>query len=74
MEKMRPFEASVPPYPIQNTLTGELRQAAAKQSRPEFMSLWAGQGVSMSRAMPAAQLVQTLAQELKQAFNLDDYF
>jgi nitronate monooxygenase len=49
MEKMRPFEASIPPYPIQNALTAGMRQTAAKQNRPEFMSLWAGQGVSMSR-------------------------
>ncbi|MDB5990611.1 MAG: 2-nitropropane dioxygenase family protein [Herbaspirillum sp.] len=69
MEKMRPFEALMPPYPIQNTLTANMRQTAAKQDRPEFMSLWAGQGVSMSRPMPTAQLVQTLANELTQAFN-----
>ena len=69
MEKMRPFEASIPPYPIQNALTADMRQAAAKQNRPEFMSLWAGQGVSMSRPMPAAQLVRTLTDELTQAFN-----
>lgn len=72
MEKMRPFEASIPPYPIQNALTAGMRQAAAKQNRPEFMSLWAGQGVSMSRPMPAAQLVQILADELTQAFSTID--
>lgn len=64
MERMRPFEKDVPSYPVQNALTGELRQAAAKLNRPEFMSLWAGQGASMSRPMPAAQLVKTLADEL----------
>jgi nitronate monooxygenase len=69
MEKMRPFEASLPPYPIQNALTADMRQAAAKQDRPEFMSLWAGQGVSMGRPMPAAQLVTTLSDELAQAFD-----
>lgn len=68
MEKMRPYEASIPLYPIQNALTTGMRQAAAIQDRPEFMSLWAGQGVSLSRPMPTAQLVQTLADELKQVF------
>lgn len=42
----------------------EIRQTAAKHGRSEFMSLWAGQGVAMSRPLPAAQLVATLATEL----------
>lgn len=65
MEKMRPYEHELPAYPIQNALTSEIRQTAATLNRPEFMSLWAGQGVAMSRPMPAAQLVATLASELE---------
>jgi nitronate monooxygenase len=64
MEEMRAFEESVPAYPVQNALTGEIRRAAAKQNRPELMSLFAGQGAAMSRPMPAADLVRTLADEL----------
>lgn len=64
MERMRPFEGDVPAYPIQNALTGEIRQVAAKLGRPEFMSLWAGQGASMSRPLPAGELVRTLMEEL----------
>ncbi|SFC05533.1 nitronate monooxygenase family protein [Collimonas sp. OK412] len=67
MEQMRPHESTLPAYPVQNALSGEIRQAAAKQGRPEFMSLWAGQGVAMTRPMPAAQLVATLAAELQAA-------
>lgn len=65
MERMRPFEGDVPAYPVQNALTGEIRQAAAKLGRTEFMSLWAGQGVSMSRSLPAGELVRTLVEELQ---------
>jgi nitronate monooxygenase len=64
MEQLRPFEQDVPPYPIQNALTGEIRQAAGKQNRLEMMSLWAGQGAGLARALPAAQLVHTLTDEL----------
>lgn len=64
MERMRPFEADVPAYPVQNALTGEIRRVAASLDRPGLMSLFAGQGAAMSRAMPAGQLVQTLADEL----------
>jgi nitronate monooxygenase len=69
MEEMRPHESAVPAYPIQNALSGEIRQTAAKLGRAEFMSLWAGQGVAMSRPMPAAQLLATLAAELQAARN-----
>ncbi len=67
MEQMRPHEAALPPYPIHNALTTDLRAAATQQGRPEFMSLWAGQGVGLSRPMPAAELVATLTEELKRA-------
>lgn len=64
MEQLRPFEQEMLPYPIQNALTAEIRQTAAKNDRMEFMSLWAGQGAPMVRPLPAAQLVKTLAEEL----------
>ncbi|AIY39715.1 Enoyl-[acyl-carrier-protein] reductase [FMN] [Collimonas arenae] len=65
MEQMRQHESVFPAYPIQNALSAEIRQTAAKAQHPEFMSLWAGQGVAMTRPMPAEQLVATLADELQ---------
>ncbi|AMP02974.1 NAD(P)H-dependent flavin oxidoreductase [Collimonas pratensis] len=65
MEQMATHEGALPAYPVQNALSAEIRQTAAKLGRPEFMSLWAGQGVAMARPMPAAQLVATLAAELQ---------
>ena len=53
MRQMRAEEAQILPYPVQNALTGDIRQAAAKAGRGEFMSLWAGQGVGLARPMPA---------------------
>ncbi|MCG7343223.1 nitronate monooxygenase [Sporosarcina sp. ACRSL] len=35
----------IAPYPYQNDLTKKIRSEAAAQSRPEFMSLWAGERV-----------------------------
>ncbi|HTN65691.1 MAG TPA: nitronate monooxygenase [Burkholderiaceae bacterium] len=67
MRRMMPHEASLPPYPVQNALTGEIRKAAAAANRPEYLSLWAGQAAGMSRArtpgMHAAELVAQLMQE-----------
>ena len=49
------------PYPLQNTLTRPMRAAAAQRGQPEFLSLWAGQGVMRARSLAAADLVRDLA-------------
>ena len=51
------------PFPQQQRLTAELRSAATSASRTDLMQLWAGQAAPLARAMPAAELVETLARE-----------
>ena len=51
------------PFPLQNALTRPLRNAAAKQGKAEYLSLWAGQGVRLARRQSAATLIARLAQE-----------
>jgi nitronate monooxygenase len=51
-------------YPLQNALTRSMRTAAAQQGIPDYLSLWAGQGVARARAMPAGELVARLAEEM----------
>jgi nitronate monooxygenase len=41
-----------------------MRNAAGQRGIADFISLWAGQGVARSRAMPAADLVKTLVDEM----------
>ncbi|MFD2365104.1 NAD(P)H-dependent flavin oxidoreductase [Pseudoduganella sp. GCM10020061] len=65
MRLMAPVEKQVPPYPIQNALTTSIRAAAAAVNDTEMMSLWAGAGVSRTRAMPAARLMETLINEMR---------
>jgi nitronate monooxygenase len=67
MDTLQESEHHVPPYPIQNALTGPIRAQAAKLGETELMSLWAGQGVSMVRAMPAARLMERLVAEWRSA-------
>ncbi|HKN65130.1 MAG TPA: nitronate monooxygenase [Gemmatimonadaceae bacterium] len=50
-------------YPVQNALTRPLRTEAAKWDRPEFLSLWAGQGLRLARREPAASIVRRLVAE-----------
>ena len=66
MEQMASVEADVPAYPVQNALTGSIRAEAARRGDPELMSLWCGTGVARARAMPAAELVETLVAEIKE--------
>jgi nitronate monooxygenase len=51
------------PFPQQQALTADVRAAAAAQGRADLMQLWAGQGATLLREMPAGALVQTLAAE-----------
>jgi nitronate monooxygenase len=56
----------LPAYPLQNALTRDIRQAAAKQNRPEFLSLWAGQAAALSRGKTAGELLAEWIQEAEQ--------
>jgi nitronate monooxygenase len=55
------------PFPLQNALTRPLREAASKQGRAEYLSLWAGQGLGLARRQSAADLVARLAAETEAA-------
>jgi len=51
------------PYPIQNDLTREIRQEAAKQSETAYMSLWAGQSARLSQRISAAEIIAQVCTE-----------
>ncbi len=53
------------PFPLQNALMRDIRQAAASQDRPEFMALWRGQGPVRGETPPAAELVAETERLLK---------
>jgi nitronate monooxygenase len=54
----------LPPYPVLNALTRDLRSAAAARGTSDFLSLWCGQGVGLIREMPARDLMAHLAREM----------
>jgi nitronate monooxygenase len=55
------------PFPIQNTLTGPLRQWAVGQQDAEYQSLWAGTAYAQMRSMSTKDLMQQLRNEIAQA-------
>ncbi|MGO3860230.1 MAG: NAD(P)H-dependent flavin oxidoreductase [Neisseriaceae bacterium] len=64
MNSHREAEASVPDYPIQNALTAPIRAAAKAKGDHEYLSLWAGQGLGLSRQLGAGELVSQLMAEV----------
>jgi len=54
------------PFPIQNTLTGPLRQWASAQQDAEYQSLWAGTAYAQIRSMSTQDLMQQLRDEIRE--------
>ena len=69
MREMAGREDELPPFPIPNGLTGPLRRDSAAQNNPDYLPLWAGQAYALNRAMPAAELVEVLANEAAALLN-----
>jgi nitronate monooxygenase len=44
-----------------------MRTAAARTDDAGFLSLWAGQGVTRARMLPAAEFIERLVAEMKEA-------
>lgn len=55
------------PYPVAYDAAIQLHAAAAKADNHAFAAHWAGQGAPLSRALPAATLVDTLVREWQSA-------
>lgn len=67
MEAIEMHDGAILPYPVQNALTRPMRNEAAKRGRPEFLSLWAGQGAPLARRESATALVARVAREAEDA-------
>ncbi|HVP66269.1 MAG TPA: nitronate monooxygenase [Anaeromyxobacteraceae bacterium] len=55
------------PYPLQNSLTQDLRQAAARTGNPELLSLWAGQGPAPRQGASCSDIILSLVRETEAA-------
>jgi nitronate monooxygenase len=66
MDEVDAHPDAILPFPLQNSLTRPMRNAAATQSDSRYLSLWAGQGAPMARETTAAELVAALVQEAAQ--------
>lgn len=66
IKTMWQHEDILPEYPIQNSLTKGIRKAAAEQNKPEYMSLWSGQGTRSNRNLPAGKIIDCIVNEMNE--------
>jgi nitronate monooxygenase len=55
----------IPAYPVTYDAGKALNAAAKANGEPGYSAQWAGQGAPLARALPAAELMATLIEELK---------
>jgi len=67
MAAMAAHEDDLPDFPLMNPVTGPLRKASADAGSPDFIALWSGQAVGLSRETTATELVETLVAETRAA-------
>ncbi|MEM9243903.1 MAG: nitronate monooxygenase [Pseudomonadota bacterium] len=60
--------ASILDYPIQNKLTGQIRQKAKEINNTDYMSMWAGQAAYLSRDLNAKKLFNALIDEAERYY------
>jgi len=60
IEALGPVSAVAPPFPHASAALAPLRAHAESEGRDDFSSLWAGQGVALARAEPAAMVTERL--------------
>ncbi|GGP08243.1 NAD(P)H-dependent flavin oxidoreductase [Oceanobacillus neutriphilus] len=65
IKKMKKHEKHLPPYPIQNSLTKQIRSEAGKQNRTEWMSLWCGQNPRSCKSQSADELIASIVSQIE---------
>jgi nitronate monooxygenase len=55
------------PYPYQNALTRDVRNAGASKGISDVLSLWAGQAFPLTRCGPAAEIIREVMQQARNA-------
>jgi nitronate monooxygenase len=62
---MQEFETSLPDFPIQNSLTKNIRKASSLQGKNDFMSLWSGQSPRLAKELSVSTIINSIIKEAK---------
>ncbi|MEH7075864.1 NAD(P)H-dependent flavin oxidoreductase [Neobacillus drentensis] len=65
ISEMRNHETLIPDFPVQNTLTQDIRKTSAAQNNKEFMSLWSGQSPRLAKDVSVELLMKKIMAEAK---------
>ena len=63
VDELESHQRELPEYPIQSLLTEDIRHAALRHNRSDFLPLWSGQGCPMGIEAPAGELLKRWAIE-----------
>jgi len=67
VRELDPHHDRLAPFPIQAALAMDIREEATRRGDRDWMTILAGQGLRLSRALRAAELVAALAAETEEA-------
>jgi nitronate monooxygenase len=63
--EMQRHERFLPDFPVQNTLTQDIRKASSAQNNQDFMSLWSGQSPRLAKSQTVESLIKNIVAEVK---------
>lgn len=69
MEEIERSGISIPPYPLQNSLTTKLRKLAQQANDSDYTNLWAGQSVMPTEARQTKEVFLNLVKEYEAFFS-----
>jgi len=69
--EMQKHEERFPEFPVQNTLTQDIRKASASQNNKEFMSLWAGQSPRLAQNQTVGTLMKNIITEARKLNSME---
>jgi len=63
--EMQKHEALLPDFPVQNTLTQDIRKTSSAQNNQNFMSLWSGQSPRLAKSQTVESFIKNIVAEVK---------
>jgi nitronate monooxygenase len=69
--EMQQHETLLPDFPVQNTLTQEIRNTSAAENNQEFMSLWSGQSPRLAKIQTVECLIKDIIAEARKLSSID---
>ncbi|MCM3725096.1 nitronate monooxygenase [Neobacillus cucumis] len=69
--EMQKHEPLFPDYPVQNTLTQDIRKTSAVQNNQDFMSLWSGQSPRLAKSQTVESLITNIIAEAKKLGSME---